>query len=127
MSVTRDAYVRGCPCRQLLDVLANKWTALVIGLLADGPVRFAELRRRVDGISQKVLTQTLRTLERDGLVTRTVYPTTPPQVSYAITELGLDVAQHLVALRAWSEKHLDEITAARTRYDDRRPGAEPMV
>lgn len=125
MTAIRDAYLKNCPCREVLDLLANKWSALVIGLLADGPARFAELRRRVGGINQKVLTQTLRALERNGLITRTVYPTTPPQVSYALTDLGFDVAHHLIALRAWSEKHLEEIEAARTRYDARRLGAEP--
>ena len=118
-----DAYRRGCPCRDVLDLLANRWTALVMGRLADGPQRFGELRRAVDGITQKVLTQNLRRLERDGLISRTVYATTPPSVSYALTDLGRDVAGHLVALRSWSERRLVDIQRAREAYDTRTPAA----
>jgi len=114
-----NAYLRDCDCRTVLDLVANRWSALVIGKLVDGPQRFGALRRAVDGISQKVLTHNLRQLERDGLVTRTVYPTTPPSVSYALTDLGRDVAGHLVALRTWSERRLPEIQAARRAYDAR--------
>jgi DNA-binding HxlR family transcriptional regulator len=116
---TPNAYLRDCESRQVLDLLANRWCALVMGRLVDGPQRFGALRRSVDGISQKVLTQNLRQLERDGLVTRTVYPTTPPSVSYALTDLGRDVAGHLVALRTWSERHMPQIKAARQSYDAR--------
>lgn len=112
-----DAYLRGCPSRAVLDVLANKWTMLVIGALAAGPMRFGELRRRLDGITQKMLSQTLRALERDGLVSRTVYPTIPPRVEYAHTDLGRNVGTLLDAIRVWSETHINEILTARAAYD----------
>lgn len=114
-----DAYLAACPSRQILDVLANKWTLLVMGALGAGPLRFGELRRRLDGITQKMLTQTLRTLERDGLVTRTVYPTIPPRVDYASTELGRSVTGLLDSIRVWSEEHIDTVLDARDAYDER--------
>ena len=114
-----DAYLAACPSRQILDVLANKWTMLVMGALGDGPLRFGMLRRRLDGITQKMLTQTLRNLERDGLVTRTVYPTIPPRVEYASTELGRSVAGLLSSIREWSEHHIDTVLDARAAYDER--------
>src|ERR1044072_3659076 len=80
----RDVYLRNCPCREVLDLLANKWTALAIGALEDGPRRFGELRRRLEGVSQKMLTPNLRELERDGLFTRTVYPVVPPRAGYEL-------------------------------------------
>ncbi|WP_191984084.1 winged helix-turn-helix transcriptional regulator [Amycolatopsis eburnea] len=119
METTWDVYLRNCPCRDVLDLLANKWTALVLGALARGPHRFGELRRAVDGISQKMLTQNLRQLERDGFVTRTVYPTTPPTVEYALTEMGAEVGAHLIALSAWSQANFDRIRSAREEYDGR--------
>lgn len=114
-----DAYLAACPSRQILDVLANKWTMLVMGALSGGPMRFGELRRRLDGITQKMLTQTLRTLERDGLVTRTVYPTIPPKVEYAATELGESVTALMHAIRAWSEDNINAVLDARDAYDAR--------
>jgi DNA-binding HxlR family transcriptional regulator len=114
-----DAYLAACPSRQILDVLANKWTMLVMGALSGGPMRFGELRRRLDGITQKMLTQTLRTLERDGLVTRTVYPTIPPKVEYAATELGGSVTALMHAIRAWSEENINAVLHARDAYDAR--------
>ncbi|WP_031173773.1 winged helix-turn-helix transcriptional regulator [Streptomyces durhamensis] len=114
-----DAYLAACPSRQILDVLANKWTMLVMGALSDGPIRFGELRRRLDGITQKMLTQTLRTLERDGLVARTVYPTIPPRVEYAATELGESVTALMHAIRAWSEDNINAVLDARDVYDAR--------
>jgi DNA-binding HxlR family transcriptional regulator len=114
-----DVYLRSCPCRDVLDLLANKWTALVLGALSRGPHRFGELRRAVDGISQKMLTQNLRQLERDGFVTRTVYPTTPPTVEYALTEMGAEVGAHLVALSTWSQANFGRIRSARESYDGR--------
>ena len=114
-----DAYLAACPSRQILDVLANKWTMLVMGALSGGPMRFGELRRRLDGITQKMLTQTLRTLERDGLVTRTVYPTIPPKVEYAATELGESVTALMHAIRAWSEENINAVLDARDAYDAR--------
>ena len=114
----RDAYRRDCPCRDVLDLLANKWSALVIGYLADGPQRFGALKRRLDGVSQKVLTSTLRALERDGLVERTVRPL-PLEVHYALTDLGRSVSGPLLAVRAWSEHNVDAVLAARAAYDAR--------
>ncbi|MGW2650692.1 winged helix-turn-helix transcriptional regulator [Streptomyces sp. NPDC001393] len=114
-----DAYLAACPSRQILDVLANKWTMLVMGALSGGPMRFGELRRRLDGITQKMLTQTLRTLERDGLVTRTVYPTIPPKVEYAATDLGESVTALMHAIRAWSEENINAVLDARDAYDAR--------
>ena len=114
-----DAYLAACPSRQILDVLANKWTMLVMGALSGGPMRFGELRRRLDGISQKMLTQTLRTLERDGLVTRTIYPTIPPKVEYAATQLGESVTALMHAIRSWSEENINAVLDARDAYDVR--------
>jgi DNA-binding HxlR family transcriptional regulator len=114
-----DPYQLNCPCRGLLDLVANKWTALVIGALDERPHRFGELRRRVEGISQKVLTQNLRNLERDGLITRTVYPTTPPSVEYALSELGADLGPYLVALDNWSRDKFRHVLRARAAYDER--------
>ena len=122
-----DPYLRNCPCRGLLDLIANKWTALVIGALARRPHRFGELRRRVEGISQKVLTQNLRTLERDGLITRTVYPTTPPSVEYGLTELGARLGPLLVALDDWSRDNFHQVRRARRDYDERaKAPVEPV-
>jgi DNA-binding HxlR family transcriptional regulator len=114
-----DAYLAACPSRPILDLLGNKWTMLVMGALAGSPLRFGQLRRRLDGVTQKMLTQTLRSLERDGLVTRTVYPTIPPRVDYAVTDLGRDVADLLTAVRLWSEEHINDVLAAREDYDER--------
>ncbi|WP_370945013.1 winged helix-turn-helix transcriptional regulator [Amycolatopsis sp. cg5] len=114
-----DVYLKNCPCRDVLDLLANKWTALMLGALRRRPHRFGELRRAVEGISQKMLTQNLRALERDGLITRTVYPTTPPTVEYALTDLGADVSRHLVALSTWSQANFGRIREARETFDSR--------
>jgi DNA-binding HxlR family transcriptional regulator len=114
-----DAYLAACPSRQILDVLANKWTMLTMGALSGGPMRFGELRRRLDGITQKMLTQTLRALERDGLVTRTIYPTIPPRVEYAATGLGQSVTALLHAIRSWSEENINAVLDARDAYDTR--------
>jgi len=97
-----------------LDRIADKWTALIVGLLAERTHRFGELRRGVEGISHKVLTQTLRSLERDGLVHRQPIPTVPPTVEYSLTTLGRTLAEPLAAIRAWAERHIDEIEASRT-------------
>lgn len=117
----RDVYLRACPAREVLDMIANKWTALVVGALEQGPRRFSDLRRKLDGVSQKVLTQTLRALERDGLISRTVIPM-PLRVDYALTELGQTLAVHLAGLRRWAELHLDQVDDAREEYDARIAG-----
>jgi DNA-binding HxlR family transcriptional regulator len=106
-----DVYREMCPCRTLLDLLANKWSALVIGLLDGGPVRFSALRTRLPGVSSKMLTRTLRRLESAQLITRTVYPDVPPRVEYELTELGVSAAVPLGLLRTWAEQNLDDIAA----------------
>ena len=117
-----------CPCRDLLDLVASKWTALAIGDLEDGPKRFGELKRRLEGISQKMLTQTLRTLERDGLVTRTVYPSVPLRVEYELTELGRSLTEPLAMLRAWSQQNYEAVAEARETFDNAAPlGSEPAT
>ena len=108
-----------CPTRTVLDTIADRWATLIIDLLAAGPRRFGELRRAIGGISQKMLTQTLRTLERDGLVRRTVYATTPPSVEYALTPLGQTLIEPLGALTAWSVQHIADVLSARDAFDAR--------
>jgi DNA-binding HxlR family transcriptional regulator len=125
-AVPPNVYLKGCASRTVLEVIANKWTNLVVCALRDGPLRFGQLRRELEGITQKMLTQTLRTLERDGLVTRTLYPTIPPRVDYELTELGREAAGLFDNLIVWAEQHVGEITAARESYD-RRPDAEPAT
>jgi len=104
-----------CASREALDRIADKWTALIIRVLADGTKRHNELRRAIDGVSQKMLTQTLRSLENDGLVTRKVYPVVPPMVEYSLTPLGRSLTEPLEAICLWAEKHLPELQAARAR------------
>jgi DNA-binding HxlR family transcriptional regulator len=104
-----------CPSRLVLDRIADKWTALIIQVLAQGTKRYAALQREIGGISQKMLTQTLRSLERDGLVQRTVHPVVPPKVEYALTRLGRTLIEPLQGLCRWSEKHLSELQANRAR------------
>lgn len=108
-----------CPTRMILDCIADKWTVLLLGMLEDGPQRFNHLRREVGGISQKVLSQTLKSLERDGLVTRTAFPTVPVTVEYAITPLGLTLAGTIAGLRDWAESHIGAVLAAQQAYDQR--------
>ncbi|MFD2466117.1 winged helix-turn-helix transcriptional regulator [Amycolatopsis silviterrae] len=105
-----------------MDVLANKWTLYVLGLLRqyDRPLRFTELRRGVEGVTQKSLTQALRNLERDGLVSRTIYPTIPPRVEYALTDLGVEVGELTRAIADWSKANAGRVQAARAAYDERR-------
>jgi DNA-binding HxlR family transcriptional regulator len=109
----------GCEVRQILDRIADKWSLLAIALLEGRTLRFNELRREIDGISQRMLTVTLRQLERDGLVTRTVYPVVPPRVEYALTPLGRTLHSTIQALVTWTETHQDEVVAARAAYDAR--------
>ena len=104
-----------CPSRLVLDRIADKWTALVIQILARGTMRYAELQRAIGGISQKMLTQTLRSLERDGLVQRKVHPVVPPKVEYSLTILVWTLIEPLHALCQWSEKHLTELQVNRAR------------
>ncbi|GHI85494.1 cinnamoyl ester hydrolase [Streptomyces xanthophaeus] len=104
-----DVYAARCPCREVFDLLGNKWSALAIGAMEGGPQRFGALARRLEGVSPKVLTSTLRRLEQEGLVDRTVYPAVPLHVEYALTPLGRSVAEPLAQLRGWVESHIDEL------------------
>jgi DNA-binding HxlR family transcriptional regulator len=108
-----DAFCDTCPTRAALDRIAGKWTVLIVDLLGDGTMRFSELFRRISGISQKMLTQTLRELEADGYVTRTVHAAVPPRVDYALTPLGQSLHGLLTQVRDWAEVHINEVIAAR--------------
>ena len=112
-----DAFLATCPSRQLVDRISDKWVTLVLPALADGPQRYSDLARRIAGVSQKMLTQTLRSLERDGLVTRQVTPSVPVRVDYELTPLGHDLMQLLSAIKHWAELHMDEVLEARATYD----------
>ena len=114
-----DVYNEHCPTRIVLDRIADKWAVLVVGALEDKTKRFGELRREIGGVSQKMLTQTLRGLERDGLVARVVYPSVPPKVEYSLTKLGRTLVRTLEAIRQWSEKSIENVLKARDDYDSR--------
>ena len=116
-----------CEVRTILDRIADKWSLLIICVLADGVRRFGELRREIDGISQRMLTLTLRQLEREGLVTRTVFPVVPPRVDYELTQLGSTLLDTIQELVAWAGKHGNEIIAARAAYDARVAADEPAA
>lgn len=118
MSVTHSGVsVTDCPIREVLDRVGDKWSVPVVVLLGERTHRFNELHRAIDGISQRMLTMTLRTLERDGLVTRTVHASVPPRVDYALTELGRTLLVPVRALDEWARAHRDDIRAARARHD----------
>lgn len=112
-----DPYRADCPTRRILDRIGDRWTVLIVGILGRGDARFSELLRGVEGVSQKMLTQTLRALERDGLVHRTVYPEVPVRVEYALTEAGRTLLEPLRALERWSIEHLGDVSAAQKAYD----------
>jgi DNA-binding HxlR family transcriptional regulator len=112
-------------CRKIsgvLNIVGDKWTVMIVRVLVEHPRRFNDIKRTIGGISQQMLTRTLKALERDGMVSRTVYPTVPPQVEYALTELGHSLARPLHALGAWAGEHLDEIESNRLEYDVGRRG-----
>lgn len=114
---------QGClAVREVLKLVGDKWSVLVVATLRHGSLRFSELRRSIDGISQRMLTLTLRNLERDGLVTRTVEPTIPPRVDYELTGLGRTLLEPVLALADWSQTHIAAIEEARQRYDERVTG-----
>lgn len=113
----QDFALSACPVRDVLDQLGDKWSTLLVITLADGPRRFSALRRAVPDISQRMLTQTLRDLERDGLITRQVYPTKPPSVDYRLSTLGRSLLEPLATLIAWAERHHTDIRRARAHYD----------
>jgi DNA-binding HxlR family transcriptional regulator len=109
----------GCRPREVLDRVGDKWSLYVIALLGGGTRRFSDLRRMIDGISQRMLTVTLRGLERDGLVVRTVHPTVPPRVEYALTPMGRTLLDTVRTLVQWADAHLADIDTARAAYDRR--------
>ncbi|WP_232661856.1 winged helix-turn-helix transcriptional regulator [Pseudonocardia sp. TRM90224] len=109
-----DVFDSQCPARTVLDHVTSKWAVLVLAALRQGPLRFSALRRTIGGVSEKMLAQTLRTLETDGFVAREVVPTTPPQVSYSLTELGTGVASHVTGLLDWIDTRLPDVLAARS-------------
>jgi len=115
-----NVYNKNCPTRMVLDRIADKWTVLAIGALATETKRFGQLKRELDGVSQKMLTQTLRGLERDGIVHRKVYATVPPKVEYSLTELGLTLVDLVNTVRHWSEGHIEQVLDAQTRYDSEK-------
>jgi DNA-binding HxlR family transcriptional regulator len=142
--VDYDAFLADCPSRELLDRISDKWVALILAALGgDGPrhrgtgcageprsMRYSELSRRLAGVSQKMLTQTLRSLERDGLITRTVTPTVPVTVTYELTGLGLSLHHVMGGIKEWAETHMDEVLANREEYDTAagdRPSAAAAV
>lgn len=114
-----NVLVRTCPSRTSLARIANKWTAMVVMVLSEGQQRFGAIREGVDGISAKVLTETLRALERDGLVERHDFGGMPPHVEYALTDLGRTLTEPLAALGAWAQEHIVQVQAARDTYDRR--------
>lgn len=117
-----DPYLDGCPTRRVLDRIGDRWTVLIVGVLGEGTARFSELKRRVGGISQKMLTQTLRELERDGLVTRTVHPEVPVRVEYTLTDAGQSLRAPLKALEDWSIEHLGGVLGHQRDHDRQAAG-----
>jgi DNA-binding HxlR family transcriptional regulator len=120
-----DVFSRACTSRQALEAVTGRWGVLTVAGLRDGAVRFNALRRRIDGVSEKMLAQTLQTLERDGMVTRVVRTAIPPHVEYSLTDLGRRVADRLVDLIDVLEDAVDEVGAAQERYDARQGGGPP--
>jgi DNA-binding HxlR family transcriptional regulator len=116
---TRVTRANACPAHDVLSRVGDKWSVLVIALLDDGAKRFSELRREIPGISQRMLTLTLRGLERDGLLTRTVTPTIPPRVDYELTHLGKTLLEPVIGLATWAEKNRVRIQEARNRFDQK--------
>ncbi|MFM9615859.1 transcriptional regulator [Streptomyces sp. V2] len=115
--VEYDAFIKGCPTNQLLARLSDKWASLVVCALAPGSLRYSDLARKLAGVSPKMLTQTLRALERDGILTRDLTPSVPVRVDYELTPLGHSLAHLLTAVKDWAETHMDEVHAARENYD----------
>lgn len=115
-----NAYAADCPTRQILDRVGDKWAVLILLLLRNGPERFNQLRRAIEGISQKMLSQVLKSLERDGLIRRRAFATVPVTVEYSITPLGATLAGAVDPLRDWAERHLKEVLTAQRRYDAQR-------
>ncbi|WP_308014946.1 winged helix-turn-helix transcriptional regulator [Nocardia coffeae] len=108
---------RACPVAEVIDHVRGKWSISILAAAAQGPVRFADLHRAMPGISRRMLTLKLRRLERDGLLTRTVYPTVPPRVEYTLTDIATELLDSLQGLTGWATRHRDTVAAARTAYD----------
>ena len=117
--VAAEIHDAACPVHEVLDRVAGKWSVLVIIAIACGRLRFTELERSIDGISRRMLTRTLRNLERDGLLTRTVYATVPPKVEYQLTDMARELHQSLLSLTDWAERHRAAISESRAAYDVR--------
>ncbi|MFE9600688.1 winged helix-turn-helix transcriptional regulator [Streptomyces hokutonensis] len=117
-----SVFAKACPSRATLEHITGRWGGLTLCALHEGSLRFNELRRRVDGVSEKMLSQTLHALERDGLVHREAQPTNPPRVDYELTPLGHGVAERMMGLVDFMESRMDDVLAARTRYDETRGG-----
>ena len=117
--VSDQVIAEACPVREVLDRVAGKWSILIVVAAARGPVRFTELERAIEGISRRMLTLTLRNLERDGLLKRTVHPTVPPKVEYELTPIARELHESLLSLTDWAERHRTTISAARHAYDER--------
>ncbi|MBT9288456.1 winged helix-turn-helix transcriptional regulator [Prosthecodimorpha staleyi] len=123
MDYAYDVYKKNCPTRLVLDRLADKWALLILIRLGEKPIRFNQLRREIEGVSQKVLSETLRSLERDGLVDRAVFATVPVTVEYSITPLGRTLVETAQALTRWAEANVEAIVAAQAAYDARTGAA----
>lgn len=120
-------YTDSCPTRQVLDRIGDKWSVLVIGLLAGRTMRFSELKRDIMGISQKMLTQTLRQLERDGLISRKLYAEVPPRVEYTLTPLGVSLGGLITALQHWADENIVTVMTAQALYDKANRPAEATI
>jgi DNA-binding HxlR family transcriptional regulator len=115
----REVLEEACPLREVLDRVGGKWSVQILVAAVRGPIRFTELERSIEGVSRRMLTLTLRNLERDGLLQRTVYPTVPPKVEYTATSMAQELHTHLIGLTAWAEQHRADVAAARLAYDRR--------
>lgn len=122
-----DVYSQNCPTRLVLDHIADKWATLILWRISDGPIRFNELRRKVEGISTKVLSQSLKELERDGLVVRRAFATVPVTVEYSITALGGTLAEKMATVTQWAEQNIEQVLEAQARYDGRSAAPHAMV
>ena len=123
MTAAKEAAIdEMCPVSEVIDRISGKWSVGIIVAAAPGPIRFTELERTIEGVSRRMLTLTLRNLERDGLLIRTVYPTVPPKVDYRLTAMAQELYESLVALTRWAERHRRDIQRARAEYDARQAG-----
>lgn len=132
MTIDMEQFCKGetrdhAPVRDILDRIGDKWSLMIIGMLESGPQRFTSLHRSIAGISHRMLTRTLRNLERDGLVTRTSYPEIPPRVEYGITPLGRTLLPPVLALARWAFEHHAQVASNRDRFDDARDNTAPVV